>query len=113
MTVLNDSTGFVYNQLRKILEIDSENAYLESRNTMTVKALGDLQNTNGAEFKMYGVVVSWVSGLDFSSTDSGISTFTVDCYAARMELKWSQTKKSGGILGGIDKVTSTVGNIFG
>ena len=113
MTVINDGTGFVYNQLRKILEIDADNAMVESDATITVTALGDLQNTSGSKFKMYGVTLTNVSGLDFSSTDSGVSTFTVDCYAARTDLQWSETKSSSGVLGVVDKISGTIGNILG
>ena len=113
MTVLNDGTGFIYNQMRRILEIDSNNGLLESTNKMTFRALGDGQNTAGATIDLHGVVVTSVSGLDFGSSDSGISTFTVDCYVSRAELKWSQVKSKTGLLGGLDKVTSTVSNILG
>ena len=113
MTVLNDATGFVYSQMRKILEIDSDNQMVESANTMTVRALGDLKNHAGSRFKMNGVIVRGVSSLDFGSSDSGVQTFTVDFYAARTEVGWSETKTGRGALGVLDKVSGTVGNVLG
>lgn len=36
MTIINDGTGYIYNQMRRILEIDARSALSETQATLTV-----------------------------------------------------------------------------
>lgn len=113
MTIINDGTGFIYNQMRRILEIDARKALGEADAEIKVRALGDGVNTSGQKFRFYGALLTQVSGLDFASTDSSISTFTTTWYVSRTVLKWSETKRKDGLLGKVDKVSGFVSNILG
>ena len=78
-----------------------------------MKALGDGVNTGGQKFILHGPLLQNISGLDFSSTDTGVSTFTTQWYVSRTELKWSEMKKKEGLLSKVDKVSTVTQNIFG
>lgn len=107
MTIINDGTGFIYTQMRRILEIDANNVVLSNPGAkITLKALGDGVNTGGQKIILHGPILKNVSGLDFSSTDTGISTFNTEWYVARTELKWSEMKKKEGLLGKVGKITT-------
>lgn len=113
MTILTDGTGYLYNQMRRILEIDARNARLEANADIVMRALGDGDTTAGQIIKLRGATLTQVSGLDFSSTDSGVSTFTASWYVSRIELQWSEVKKKKGLLSGIDKISTLAQNIAG
>lgn len=113
MTIINDGTGFIYNQMRRILEIDARRALGEAEADIRVRAIGDGINTGGQKFRFYGALLTQVSGLDFSSTDTSVSTFNTSWYVSRSVLKWSEMNKKEGLLGKVDKVSGAVSNILG
>lgn len=79
MTVINDGTGYVYNSIRAILINDYCNRQIKNNYKMTIHAMGDKQNTAGMKIMMNGIRFINVGSLSFSSTDSSVQTFEVQC----------------------------------
>ena len=79
MTVINDGTGYVYNSIRAILINDYCNRHIKNNYKMTIYAMGDRQNTAGMKIMMNGIRFINIGSLSFSSTDSSVQTFEVQC----------------------------------
>ena len=89
MTVLNDSSGYIFSTVTSFL--------LNDGYTMTVKAIGD-NYSKGGVITLNGVRFKTCSGLNFSYDDGGISTFDLGCSAIDFNATPGQLSKVGGVI---------------
>lgn len=96
MTILNDASGYIYSTVTSFLVNEAGSALTDSGYTMTVKAIGD-DNCKGMILTLNGVRFKSCSGLQFSQSDGGVSTFTLECSA----IDFNATPGALGAVGGV------------
>ena len=101
MTVLCDGKGVLYTTMVNWLMTVGGDSLLNSGYTMTLRALGDGVNTDGMTITFNGVRFKNVSGLSFSSSDSSLMTFNVQCSAINFTATMGSLQKASGIFGAL------------
>lgn len=100
MTVLNDSSGYIFSTVTSFLLNDASSGVTNTGYTMTVKAIGD-NYSKGGVITLNGVRFKNCSGLNFSYDDGGISTFDLGCSAIDFNATPGQLSKVGGVVNAI------------
>lgn len=113
MTVINDANGVIYTNLRDLMLADFQNRRVDNGFTITVKARSDMTNTAGFNMTIKGVRILEVSGLSFSHTDSGVSTFTVNCYGNTFMPAIGMIKKKEGLLDKVNGISNKISEVLG
>ena len=111
MTILNDGKGYLYSTISNWLLTVEGDSLIDSGYTMTVRLLGDGENTEGLTFQLEGVRFKNIGTLTQSSSDSGVSTFTLACSAIRYSVVAGSLSKISMALGGLKDIVSTIKGI--
>ena len=110
MTILNDGKGYLYSTISNWMLTVEGDSLIDSGYTMTLRLLGDGENTEGLTFQLEGVRFKNISGVQQSSSDSSVSTFTVSCSAIKYSVVAGNLSKISMALGGLkDAVTAIKG----
>ena len=102
LTLLNDGKGMIYSTIMNwLMNQDSGESIINSGYTMTIRQLGDGQSHDGMTIVLNGVRMKSVSGLNFVSTDAGISTFNLTMSAISFTATLGKLQKISGFAGAI------------
>lgn len=102
LTLLNDGKGMIYSTIMNwLMNQDSGESLINSGYTMTIRQLGDGQNHQGMTIVLNGVRMKTISGLNFVSTDAGISTFNLTMSAISFTATLGKLQKISGFAGAI------------
>ena len=113
MTFLNDGKGYLYSTIVNWLLTVEGDSLIDSGYTMTVRLLGDGKNTEGLTFQLEGVRFKNISGLQYSSSDASVSTFTVSCSAIKYSVVAGKLSKISMALGGLSDAVSAIKGLAG
>lgn len=110
MTVINDAKGMLYTTLLNWIMTVEGDSVIDSGYTMIVRSLGDGQNTHGIVFTLNGVRFKNLTGLSYSSQDTGISTFQLNASAINFTATMGGTiSKIGGYVGAAQDILGLFG----
>ena len=103
MTVLNDSSGYIYSTVTSFLVNDASSMLTDSGYTMTIKAIGD-NHSKGMVLTLNGVRFRNCSGLQYDYSDGNIQTFTLACLATDFNATPGSLGKVGGVVNAIKAI---------
>lgn len=112
MTIINDGKGILYSTIANWLMTVEGDSLIDSGYTMTLRMLGDGVNTHGLTIVFEGVRFKSIGGLSVSSTDSGISTFNLNCSAIRYSVMAGELTQIGLIAGAVNDATKLLTNFI-
>ena len=102
VTLLNDAEGILYSTIVNwLLNQDSGESIVNSGYTMTLRSLGDGSTHKGMTIVLEGVRMKNISGLNFSSSDSNISTFSVSLSVISFKATLGNLQEVSGNIGAL------------
>lgn len=105
LTLLNDGKGMIYSTIVNwLMNQDAGESMVNSGYTMTIRSLGDGQNHNGMTIVLNGVRMKTISGLTFTSTDSNISTFSLNISVISFTATMGSLQKISGFAGALKSI---------
>lgn len=105
LTLLNDAKGVVYSTIVNwLMNQDSGESIVNSGYTMTLRSLGDGGTYKGLTIVLEGVRMRSISGLNFSSSDSNVSTFSLGLSVISFKVTMGSLQKVAGIAGAIHSI---------
>lgn len=112
MTILCDGEGVLYSTILNFIMGTDNESLMNAGYVMTIRVLGDGDNTDGILITLNGVRFKNVSGLDFSPSGSDIASFNVDCSCVSFKTSAGKVSTATGIIGGLGDVIN-VSNLKG
>lgn len=104
MTVINDSSGYIYSALTTFVMSDTGANLMNSGYTMSIRAIGD-NSHSGSTIILNGVRIKTVDGLSYTNNGGDVQTFNVGCSAIDFTVTPGAAQKVVG-------VTNAIGNLI-
>ena len=100
LTIINDSSGYIYSALKNIVMNGLDTQLTPSGYTITVRAIGD-NKTPGMTLNLNGVRIINIGGLSFGQSQNEYQTFTVECWIKDFDVTPGAVSKIAGVAGSI------------
>lgn len=105
MTVINDSSGYIYSALTNLVMGETGKFIMDSGYTMSIRAIGDNRH-KGSTIMMNGVRILQVGGLSYANAGGEVQTFTMACSAVDFTVTPGAAQAVAG-------VTNAIGSLLG
>ena len=105
MTVINDSSGYIYSVLTNLVAGDTGKFLMDSGYTMSIRAVGDNKHP-GSTIMLNSVRIKSISGLQYTNSGGEVQTFEVQCSAVDFTV-------TPGAAQGVAGVTNAIGSLLG
>lgn len=100
MTVINDSSGYIYSAMTAFVMGDTGSCLMNSGYTMSIRAIGD--NTHGGStVVLNGVRIKSIGGLGYQSSGGNVQTFSASCSAIDFSVTPGAARQVAGITNAI------------
>lgn len=105
MTVINDSSGYIYSALTNLVMGETGKFLMDSGYTMSIRAIGD-DNHSGSTIMLNGVRIKTIGGLSYQNAGGDVQTFDLGCSAVDFTVTPGAAQAVAG-------VTNAIGSLLG